>query len=73
MTLLKWLTTLKVYVVVVEDNGIGQGFKLNSIHFTLGRAEHRIKQESSKRWERLTSDADKWLVKWSILEMDITL
>lgn len=71
--LFKWLTTLKVYVVVVEDHGIDQGERLISIHFTQRGAINKAQEESKKRWMVIDGDADKWLVKWMIAERTVSL
>lgn len=73
MKLLKWLFTLKLYVVGVEDHGVGQGQKLVSIHFTNSGAERKVKKGSDKRWAMIDSEADKWLVKWIIAERTVNL
>jgi len=73
MKLLKWLFTLKVYVVGVEDSDIGQGPRFVSIHFTERGANRRVKKESDKRWAFIDSEADRWLAKWFITKKAVNL
>lgn len=73
MSLIKWLTTLKLFAVNVEDHGLSTGERLISVHFTRSGAQRKVKKESKKRFNMLQSDADKWLVKWSITKWAVKL
>lgn len=81
MNLLKWLTTLKLYVVRVQDQDrdpLGPLYLLGrekfiSIHFTRAGANCKIKEESKKRWAKIANDADNWLVTWTITERTVVL
>lgn len=66
MKLWLWLTRLKLYMVSLEDHAIADGERIISIHFTKSGAESRIKSEADKRWSKIDSEADKWLVRWKI-------
>lgn len=73
MTLIKWLTAPTLFAVNVEDHRLSMGERLISVHFTKSGAQRKIKKESRKRFSMFQSDADKWLVKWSITKWIVKL
>ncbi len=69
---LKWLLTPIVYVVTIEDYSM-DSIRIEGIALTRWGARKLVKKLSNRRWARIDSESDKWLVRWNILEKEINL